>query len=690
MSQTVYPDDGDYAHDDMVPMSPAEENAAVAATVASTTATQLGTETGLQQHLATSANAAADPNSASDLTPPSWWNLVRHSPVLAVPCHWLDGLVGCATADGKYLLTSPTNTFIPCPIFGLVDIQLLPDGHFGAADPIHHPQLIQHNSRYPWMSAILRKDSDFRQRHRLWEPLDRTTSFELVKTSNVGLGVVPRAFKQFANDLLRPLSVVVSTFDQVYTANAELRWLFNTLVDAVDRLAFPATFRDLARTWACVQRFWLYNHAWINWNVHFMQTYPLPLEELGYPPMPFDEWTGCVTTSVTLASRLAKANIPVWLMRPINNLSGDEIVARAVSFTEPVTSLRFANSNQLAENEHLFGQKLSSHQVAGDDHLSSINRMAMRTLDEERSPMPFAVSASSDSIQHPPAASVSAAENVNGLRSHRFAPYVSDITISTRARNAGKNERLKFAEFSHPFLPPAIPQWQLACSKVDLSAPAVDGTAVWRYLFPEARLVFTSPTARRQIRFICNWIRLREVWLFLVTSPSYDSKTVHPLRNQEWREYLYTSAATQSTSNPLTSNIAMKKHEKTAKHAIERKRSVHDMFRLIFGQNVMDCPIPDAWFERSLNTLHTADQFIDDTETAYTFQLMAWELHELGFRWELMELDKFLVLVDADEPIEDAGRQALLDAPTKMLLREHPMLKRCEMFSAGGLQLLTR
>lgn len=230
---------------------------------------------------------------------------------------------------------------------------------------------------------------------------------------------------------------------------------------------------------------------------------------------------------------------------------------------------------------------------------------------------------------------------------------------------------MKFETFIHPLLPPPIPVWQTACSSVDVTTPAPTGLSVWRYMFPEARLVITSPTPRRQLRFICNWLRLRETWLFLVSSTTYTSETVHPLRNQEWREYLYTSSATQTTDDSKTSNIALQRHERRNKKSVAHKRAVHDLFRKVFGRNVMDCPVPSEWFGRSLDAFQTDQTDLSDTYVVRTVQLVGWELHELEFRWELMQLEKTVVPIADDELVDQHERQQLVDDifPTRCKLR---------------------
>lgn len=292
--------------------------------------------------------------------------------------------MGCATEDQNYIITSPTALHIPNPVLGTTEVALMPDGHFGAADPIHHPQLLVEDCRFPWMAAICSPDFAHLAGGHLWEPLSRGNDFVHLKSSNVGLGTASPERVKLMSEPFDNVSHVVHAFEAQYGRNNELRWMFDTLIDAIDRLSFPSTFRDLARTWACVQRFWLYTHAWADWYMGFTNMYPV---ENFRCYCPRNKWMGCFTTSLILASRLAKANVPVWLIRSADQFSGSETIAACVAFTEPVESLRFADRVHQEEMQAEFTGAVRKRLLAGDQHLCWINREATRYLDKEALPI---------------------------------------------------------------------------------------------------------------------------------------------------------------------------------------------------------------------------------------------------------------------------------------------------------------
>ena len=63
-----------------------------------------------------------------------------------------------------------------------------------------------------------------------------------------------------------------------------------------------------------------------------------------------------------------------------------------------------------------------------------------------------------------------------------------------------------------------------------------------------------------------------------------------------------------------------------------------------------------------LETLKQTDDPLDDTTCVETIQLIAWELHEVGFRCELTELDLYLVPSGESDLVADQERRQLIGA----------------------------
>lgn len=206
-------------------------------------------------------------------------------------------------------------------------------------------------------------------------------------------------------------------------------------------------------------------------------------------------------------------------------------------------------------------------------------------------------------------------------------------------------------------MPPSLPQWQAALAVVDIRVSAPVGSACWRYWFPEARTVIHSDSVERRRRYLLNWLRLREHWLYLLDTRSFDDDSIVPLRVQEWREYLNIS---ESTAAQITKGIKMEKIR--AKKAAEMKQTICHLFHGVFQKDILACPVPETWFGRSLASLQDPDCALDDPEILGTLRLVTWELHELAFRYELTELDLFLTPSVSVNLIANRERHALLGA----------------------------
>ncbi len=84
--------------------------------------------------------------------PPSKWSSHYPRPGMTyitlteVLC-WQDGLVGCDTDEGKYVVTSPNAAHIPRPSYGAVTLIRRWDGLFGAHNPVLWPQVVVNSGR---------------------------------------------------------------------------------------------------------------------------------------------------------------------------------------------------------------------------------------------------------------------------------------------------------------------------------------------------------------------------------------------------------------------------------------------------------------------------------------------------------------------------------------------------------------
>ncbi len=320
------------------------------------------------------------------------------------PVKWNHGVVYSFTADQKFVIASPNTFFLPQPVSGSLTISLMADGHFGPADPIHWPQVMQFDTIYPWMCVIQRRPSDpTDSRLCMWQPLRRQDFIPLLSSAATGLGTVSSELIE----RIRPIYTEPVDFEAAFTAqhgpNRQLRWLASTLRHAFSSLELPATFRDLVRQHACVQRFWLYTVAWFDWHLGHIRTYKL--DNVAYNPLNTEQLMGCFTASPIVAQRLFEAGVPVWVSRPTETLTARDLFETPVEFTPPTALLEFgeATAEEKAMYVDLLQGLATCTVLAGDRHIDWINRQSQHVGDIPV--FPASMDQPSASTSAPPSAS---------------------------------------------------------------------------------------------------------------------------------------------------------------------------------------------------------------------------------------------------------------------------------------------
>ncbi|PSR71496.1 hypothetical protein EW026_g3864 [Hermanssonia centrifuga] len=577
--------------------------------------------------------------------PRQWESLVRKTCAPGESIRWRDGVVGCITDDGKSVVTSPNMSFIPRPTYGNIWISIKADGHYGTADPTLWPQVLVEKSRFPWLAAVSRRPSHPDDAHLriMWMPLSLTDFVPLedhmqhVHGNVQVLGTVHRrqrdGFEPLVNNVLRKLTQHVRR----HGYNREVDSLVTSMQDAYDRLSYPATYRDLVRQYACVQRYWRMANAWFEWNTevtgnHASNDLQRPCDRVR------KDLIGAFTTSPVIAKRLFDLRMPVWFARTVDHLSWDDVIQAFVDFDRPT---------DITIDEGIFKDAQGLLGLAGSAaHLNFIMTNGHHYADLEATLMPapnsFRPSTSFDSTIQSRAITTPSSSYGVALRGVETVPVVlttavkqpshdpGNLNSRSHARGLTSAEREKFQPFIHPLMPSSIPIWECALASVDLSTPSSSGDNVWKFWFPEPRLVISSSVPDRQTRYLMNWLRVRVAWLYIVTNRSMQDGIVGPLKAPEWREYLNSSSLSQQA---LPGLINSKKNQ--------RKKDVSAIFQLVLGvRDILDIPVPSKWFDRSLQGCSIA-------EATICHRQIVWELCEVAFRYELQQLDRYLVTIDA-------------------------------------------
>lgn len=249
-----------------------------------------------------------------------------------------DGLVGCATADGKYVITSPNTTYIPLPVIGHVDISPKANGFFGMEDPVLWPQVVSDDPEYFFYSCLPQHataEEIASSSATVWRPV-ADEDFEVYRGSMVtNFYVLGAARQQELLNATAPLVARAAAYHKHNGPDSGLYWMRRSVVDAMDRLSHPATRRDLVRQWACLRRHCALLTGWLRWRTvvwagaeHEDHIEPARLN-----------YMGGFTTDGSVAQKFYQAGIPVWYMRLTGLLSEKDIVLDKAEFVRPAAAM---------------------------------------------------------------------------------------------------------------------------------------------------------------------------------------------------------------------------------------------------------------------------------------------------------------------------------------------------------------
>ncbi|RDX40899.1 hypothetical protein OH76DRAFT_1489920 [Lentinus brumalis] len=522
------------------------------------------------------------------------------------PANLNDGRTFAFTRSDAYIAISPNADFVPEPPVGLVRVHLCEDFRYGIYDPIQWPQVFSYDFEY--LCAIRRRNAVERLYPRIWDSPSEGVDFDVLQGAIFkNLGRLSNAWFAPINKLVDELAREAQDFSQ--GTDSQVLQLRRTMLDARNRvLHFPSTFRDACMQLRTVQRYWLMCRAYLDFA-------RMTTRADSDTPSPVDiSLMGAFTTDPAVAQLLHRAGIPVWHIRPKVNI--DEIVVDALVTTEqPKLVCQALESGASPIYTGLVGPAL----------FRAVSRRAHLYLDVSRSPLLIRYDQetfrASTSPPERPGQRLAAHERPQGRGrgransaargGHRgYAPYNSPHPSHTRGRD-------KTVDPVHDWMPRRLHSWDLAMRSVDRSAPAKRQEELWGYWTPEPALLLGPQNIERARRYIKNWLRIRPAWLYLLEHPYARITRVQP---QWWRDYL---------NGEIEGDTP---HDETRRS--KRLEQVRCVFQVAFDMKDY-APVPDQ-------PIHWFTHRITDPPSNLC-PLIVWELHEIGFRYELLALDRVLV-----------------------------------------------
>ena len=179
---------------------------------------------------------------------------------------------------------------------------------------------------------------------------------------------------------------------------------------------------------------------------------------------------------------------------------------------------------------------------------------------------------------------------------------------------------------------------------------------VWGYWVPEPALLVGPRTQERQLVYLTNWVRVRPAWLMFLQVARSRAASVG---SQFWRSYL----------------LGVPEDFRTDTSVGQCRIAVQQVFGHCFSDDRVhvDTTSPVRWHSHEFREVppHLAPWVV-------------WEAFELGFRYDLLALDRYVRRVDAEE--DEVHREEFLSRifPGRALLAvdELPLLDSTGLFAS--------
>ncbi|KAI0642501.1 hypothetical protein C8Q79DRAFT_1002921 [Trametes meyenii] len=179
----------------------------------------------------------------------------------------------------------------------------------------------------------------------------------------------------------------------------------------------------------------------------------------------------------------------------------------------------------------------------------------------------------------------------------------------------------KFTEIDHEWMPPPLAAWKGTMDYVAAGIRRVSGQHFWGYWILEPGLFVRTKSPDRVMRYFITWLHIRPGWLYLMHTRDSKLSAMSP---QWWHNFLYGETGCELKDDTLNGL---------------RQQRCKLLFNDVFKTEDLDLS-PTAsptWFGHRIET-------VDPKLCA----AIIWEICEMGFRHELLALDRLLVPHPAD------------------------------------------
>ncbi|KAG1840801.1 hypothetical protein F4604DRAFT_1939905 [Suillus subluteus] len=550
---------------------------------------------------------------------------------------WLQAFDARTVAvQGNLVITTPNMHFVPeFHHFDAEVLQARADGRFGVIDCFQWPQA--YDDTFCHAACIPRKES-FPCPHPLHWAWFTPTPDDLkpIPGNSFPVGTLASDKVDGLQSLFKLAEQRLRDYRKVHPDRGQVIYgRLLSLRHAVARLkSHPLTFCDLLIFVTDAQRLFLDIYSYFDWTLIAQ-----PLTTSGLRHNVRGKWMGAFVQSSDVCEKLFCAGVPVWYVRASVYIPPSMAVVEPVLLTRPDHII----ISMYAEGRKVRPFEVIHHGPGGHDRHVHIRRLYAGTthLDPEAAiPQP---SSSSN-----PGAKVSSLGKAPSRQKSK--PKHQPYSIDARpARPAPSGEsRNKWQDPDTPYLPPLNLHWEAAMKIAikDQSRIHTPYVIDRGYRFPEPALLIGPKLAERLQVYLVNWLACRVLWVGRV---DHDPPHTYPTP-QLWRDFLGSVPSAQPQSH------REKDPDRKGLTATEKRKQV---MQELFGDDVLESQgnvfSPDGVVEFRGEQFSVASL---TNPSALLAQKVTWELFELGFQYELRDLDRHLAQRRwRDDP---AGREQLL------------------------------
>ncbi|KAG1894604.1 uncharacterized protein F5891DRAFT_961290 [Suillus fuscotomentosus] len=547
------------------------------------------------------------------------------------PAAWLQSYDAVAVAvQDNLVITTPNMPFVPkFHHFEEENVQARADGRFSVVDCFQWPQA--YDNIFCNSVCILRKEAyPFpHPLHWAWYTPEQK-DFKTIPGNSFPVGTLASDKVEGLESLLK----LVEKRVQDWRANRQGKKdvIVNRVVSlrhSILRLKkHPLTFRDLLIFVTDAQRLFVEIHSFMDW-VLIAQ----PRISSGDGTVIVNsEWMGAFTHDSDMCNKLHMAGVPVWYVCTMAYIPANMRVHKPVLITHPddIVISMYAEGNRICPYNIIY------HGQGGHQCQLHVRRLyGGTTFINPDVTVPS--SASSCSFSTP--------------SSSALAPS-SQTSAAGRAPQQ-RESRDKWKDPESPYLPPSLLHWDDAlktCNK-DPSHIHMPYAIDRGYRFPEPALLLGPKLLERLQGYIATWLACRPLWIGRV---DHDPPCNYP-SPQLWRDFLGSGLTTQGATAQGAAPKG-KDPQKKGPTAAEKRKAV---MRDLFGDDMLETQ--GDLFAREGSVEFRGEQVLVASlanPPQRLAQRITWELFELGFCYELRDLDRFLARKRwADDPI---GREQLL------------------------------